>query len=89
MASFGAKLGRDAKENNNDDISEYVPEGVEAMVPYRGKTSEVIYRMMGGFRSGMSYCGARSIEEMRGKGDFIRITQAGMRESMAHDVNLV
>ena len=89
MASFGAKLGRDAKQNSKSDIEEYVPEGVEAMVPFKGDVSEIIYQLMGGFRSGMSYCGSRKLSELKGKCNFVRITQAGIRESHAHDVSLI
>ncbi len=92
MASYGAKFGREAKENNKDtfeSLVDFVPEGVEANVPYRGSISEVLAQMIGGLRSGMSYCGAKTIEEMHEKSEFIRITSAGLKESHAHDVNLI
>ncbi len=92
MASYGAKFGREAKENGNENFEnlvDFVPEGVEANVPYKGSVSEVLCQLLGGLRSGMSYCGSKTIEEMRGKAEFVRITSAGMRESQAHDVNLI
>ena len=66
-----------------------VPEGVEAAVPYKGKVSEVLSQLVGGMKSGMGYVGARNIEELQIKGRFIRITQAGLRESHPHDVNII
>jgi IMP dehydrogenase len=63
-----------------------VPEGIEGMVPYRGKLSDMVFQMVGGLRSAMGYCGCRTIEEMRHKARFIRMTQAGLRESHPHDV---
>jgi len=66
-----------------------VPEGVEAAVPYKGRVSEVLSQLAGGMRSGMGYVGARNIEELRQKGKFIKITQAGLKESHPHDVNII
>ena len=89
MASFGAKLGRDAKEKSSSEIMEFVPEGVEATVLYKGNVAEILHQLMGGLRSGMSYCGSKSISELRGKNNFVRITSSGLRESHSHDVDLV
>ncbi len=92
MASYGAKFGREAKENNSDSFEslvDFVPEGVEANVSYRGSVSEVLHQLVGGLRSGMSYCGSKTIEQMRGKCEFVQITSSGLRESHAHDVNLI
>jgi len=63
-----------------------VPEGIEGKVPYRGPLSTMIYQLMGGLRSGMGYVGARTIEELRRKATFVRITPAGLKESHVHDV---
>jgi len=68
---------------------EYVPEGVEAMVPYRGKANEVITKLVGGLRSGMSYCGSKTIPELYKNGEFIRITSSGKTESGPHDVQMI
>lgn len=92
MASYGAKFGREANENHNDNFEslvDFVPEGVEANVSYRGSVAEVITQLLGGLRSGMSYCGAKTISEMQEKAGFVQITAAGLRESHAHDVNLI
>ena len=87
MASFGAHLGRAARGNENK-TENFTPEGVEAVVPYRGQVSEVLAQLMGGLRSGLSYCGATCIEDARGKCNFIKISSAGMRESKAHGVDV-
>lgn len=80
MASFSAQADRGA------DKSRIVPEGVEAMVPYRGSVHAIIFQYVGGLRSGMSYCGCTSLHELIGTGEFIQITQAGVKESHPHDV---
>lgn len=65
-----------------------VPEGVEGRVPYKGALADTVYQLMGGLRSGMGYCGAATIEELRENGEFVRITGAGLRESHPHDINI-
>ena len=94
MASFYASLGRKYREEgpevvDSDDLNDYVPEGVEAMVPYKGSVVEIIRQMVGGLRSGLSYCGAKTIPEMQMNADFIKITSAGYIESQPHDVDLM
>ena len=68
------------------DLVDYVPEGVEAIVPYKGTAVNVIRQLSGGLKSGMSYCGAKNLQELRRNGEFIRITDVGVKESMPHDV---
>ena len=63
-----------------------VAEGVEGRVPYRGPLRDTIFQLMGGLRSGMGYLGAQSLDELRSKASFVRITPGGLRESHAHDV---
>jgi IMP dehydrogenase len=63
-----------------------VPEGIVGRVPYRGSLSANIHQLIGGLKSGMGYCGCRSIEELREKARFLKISAAGMRESHVHDV---
>ena len=63
-----------------------VPEGIEGRVPYKGPASDVIFQLIGGLRSGMGYCGTPSIEALRTKAKFVRITSGGLRESHPHDV---
>ena len=65
-----------------------VPEGVEGRVPFKGPLSDTVYQLMGGLRSGMGYCGSQTIPELKEKGVFIRITNAGLRESHPHDINI-
>ncbi len=67
-------------------LNKLVPEGIEGRVPYRGTLSEMIYQLVGGMRSGMGYCGTRTIPELQQKAKFIRISGAGLRESHVHDV---
>lgn len=90
MASLGASLGRESREKKGSfdelDLGSIVPEGVEAMVPYRGSTVEVLEQLVGGLRSGISYCGAKNIKEMQNNAEFIQITSAGRTESASHDV---
>ena len=69
-----------------ENSKKFVPEGVEGRVPYRGSVSEIVYQMAGGIRSGMGYCGKKSIEELRTSSEFIRITNAGLLESHPHDI---
>jgi IMP dehydrogenase len=97
MASLGATAARRKREQELADIaqqeddtwlSQVVPEGVEAMVAYRGPLREVLAQLVGGLRSGMSYCNARTIEELQQNARFVRITPAGLRESGPHDVVL-
>jgi len=68
------------------EIDKLVPEGIEGRVPYRGNALQTIYQMIGGLRSGMGYCGCRTIKELQTKTRFIRITNAGLKESHVHDV---
>ncbi len=86
MGSLGAmqKGSKDRYFQTNN--KKLVPEGVEGRVPYRGAVSETIYQMMGGLRSGMGYCGAHNIEELRTNSKFVRITSAGLKESHPHDI---
>jgi IMP dehydrogenase len=66
--------------------SKLVPEGIEGRVPYRGSLSQSIYQLIGGLRSGMGYCGCKTLDEMRTKTRFIKITSSGLKESHVHDV---
>lgn len=70
-----------------NDVKKLVPEGISGRVPFKGKINEVMYQIIGGLRSGMGYCGAASIETLKGS-SFIRITSAGFLESHPHDVTI-
>ncbi|MBH16023.1 MAG: IMP dehydrogenase [Gemmatimonadetes bacterium] len=66
----------------------FVPEGIEARVPYKGPMSETVFQLVGGLKSGMGYCGAASIKELQEKATFVRVTSGGLRESHPHDVTV-
>lgn len=92
MASFGANMNRraaDGRPQDNSAVTEYVPEGVEAMVPYRGTAAELIHQLVGGLRSGMSYSNAKTIPEFWKNATFVKMTSAGLRESFPHDVEVI
>lgn len=92
MASLTANIERNKREGNDltrEEVEEYVAEGVEAAVPYRGKAREVLTQLVGGLQSGMSYSGAHSVEEFQQKAIFVRMTGAGLRESGPHDIEVL
>jgi IMP dehydrogenase len=92
MASLEANIERNKREGNDlthEEIEDYVAEGVEAAVPYRGKAREVLTQLVGGLQSGMSYSGAHSIDEFQQKAIFVRMTGAGLKESGPHDVDVL
>ena len=92
MASQEANITRKQREGDDvtqEEIEEYVAEGVEAAVPYRGQAREVLNQLVGGLQSGMSYSGAHSIEEFQQKAIFVRMTGAGLKESGPHDVEVL
>jgi IMP dehydrogenase len=90
MGSLSAMQSRAGREryfqDPEADIEKMVPEGIEGRVPYKGSLAALVYQLVGGLRAGMGYCGCRSIEELRTKARFIRLTQSGLRESHVHDV---
>ena len=69
-----------------DDNKKFVPEGVEGRVPYRGMLCDTVYQLMGGLRSGMGYCGMETVEDLRKKAQFVKITNASLIESHPHDI---
>lgn len=75
-------------QDMEDDIKKLVPEGISGRVPFKGSLTEVVYQMVGGIRAGMGYCGCKSIEELKTQSKFIKITNAGIRESHPHDVSI-
>jgi len=93
MASLAASLGRKSKETGitsfDDDLNDYVAEGVEAMVPYKGTVVDILKQLSGGVRSGLSYCGAHTIPQMQENAEFIKMSRAGFAESQPHDVSLM
>ncbi len=93
MASLAASIGRKSKLTGSisldDDLNDYVAEGVEAMVPYKGTVTDILKQLTGGVRSGLSYCGARTILQMQNNAEFIKMSRAGFAESQPHDVSLM
>lgn len=93
MASLGASLGRNSKETGSvsfdDDLNDYVAEGVDALVPYKGTVTDILKQLTGGVRSGLSYCGAHTILQMQDNAEFIKMSKAGFAESQPHDVSVM
>ncbi len=95
MGSIGAmqagsadRYFQEADETANPNADKFVPEGIEGRVPYKGSVVAIIFQMAGGLRASMGYCGCATIDEMRGRAEFVEITTAGMRESHVHDVQI-
>lgn len=86
MGSLGAMKEGGRDRYFQEDQKKLVPEGVEGRVPYKGPLADTVYQLMGGVRAGMGYCGTASIQELKAKTKFMRITPAGLRESHPHDV---
>lgn len=74
-------------QENTNDVSKFVPEGISGRVPYKGALNEVMYQLLGGLRAGMGYCGAADLDALK-KSSFTRITNAGVKESHPHDVSI-
>ncbi len=90
MGSLGAMATGSSDryfQDVEDDVKKFVPEGIEGRVAYKGTLKEVVYQYTGGLRAGMGYCGAKDIAELQ-KASFVKITNAGMRESHAHDIEI-
>ncbi len=75
-------------QDMEEDIAKLVPEGIEGIVPYKGPLKDTIYQILGGLKAAMGYCGAKNISQMKEKARFVRITNAGLRESHPHDVKI-
>ena len=91
MGSIGAMSAGSSNryfQKNHKDKSKFIPEGVEARVPYKGSVSEILHQLQGGLRSSMGYIGAKTIKEIQKKSKFIKITKAGFYESMVHSVEM-
>ncbi len=85
-ASFAVAQRRQKVQQENKNLSEVVPEGVESIVPYKGPVAELVGQLVGGLKSGMSYTNSHTISELQNNSDFVQITSAGSRESGAHDL---
>lgn len=91
MGSIGA-MEKGSKDRYFQDaeegIQKLVPEGIEGRVPYKGHLADIVYQMIGGLRSAMGYCGVKNIQELKKDTQFVRITDAGLRESHPHDIDI-
>ena len=90
MGSLGAMATGSSDryfQDVEDEVKKFVPEGIEGRVAYKGFLQEVVYQYTGGLRAGMGYCGAKNITELQ-QAKFVKITNAGMRESHAHDIEI-
>ena len=92
MGSLGAMSQQHGSSDRyfqeNDEIEKLVPEGIEGRVPYKGPLDAIIHQLLGGVRAAMGYTGCKDLEEMRTRPEFLRLTNAGMRESHVHDVTI-
>jgi IMP dehydrogenase len=93
MGSLGAMSERHGSsdryfQDTTSELEKLVPEGIEGRVPYKGSIVSILHQLAGGLRAAMGYTGCRSLEEMRSKPKFVRITTAGVRESHVHDVSI-
>ena len=92
MGSLGAMSQQHGSSDRyfqeNDEIEKLVPEGIEGRVPYKGPLDIIIHQLLGGVRAAMGYTGCKNLEEMRTRPEFLRLTNAGMRESHVHDVTI-
>lgn len=91
MGSVGAMVKGSAERYFQGDVTEsnkLVPEGIEGRVPYKGPVGNVIHQMVGGLRASMGYVGAATVQEMKDKGQFVRMTGAGFKESHAHNITI-
>ncbi len=88
MGSLSAMEEGSADRYFQEDERKFVPEGIEARVPYKGPVSDVVYQLVGGLRSGMGYCGATDLADLRANARFNRITSGGLKESHPHDVTI-
>ena len=90
MGSLGAMATGSSDryfQDVEDDVKKFVPEGIEGRVAYKGTLKEIVYQFTGGLRAGMGYCGAKNLSELKAA-TFVKITNAGMRESHAHDIEI-
>jgi IMP dehydrogenase len=90
MGSLGAMMESTSRDRyfqeDIEELAKLVPEGIEGRVPYKGPISDIVYQLVGGLRSGMGYCGVGNLKALKAKPRFIRITEAGLKESHPHDV---
>jgi IMP dehydrogenase len=86
MGSMGALAQGTSNRYDQDPSGKLVPEGIEGRVPYKGMLADLVYQLVGGLRAGMGYCGCATIQDLRERGRFVRVTSAGLKEGHVHDV---
>ena len=86
MGSIGAMQQGSDRYAQDTSPGKLVPEGVEGRVPHKGQLGDLVHQLVGGVRAGMGYCGCKTIDEMRLKTRFVKISPAGLREAHVHDV---
>jgi IMP dehydrogenase len=86
MGSMGAMTMGSSDRYAQDSNGKLVPEGIEGRVPYKGMLADLVYQLVGGLRAGMGYCGCATIQDLRERGRFVRVTSAGLKEGHVHDV---
>jgi IMP dehydrogenase len=88
MGSLGAMQAGSKDRYFQENVRKLVPEGIEGRVPYKGPVADTVYQLIGGLRAGMGYCGVKNLDELRENTRFIRITNASLRESHPHDIQI-
>ncbi|MBQ6438338.1 IMP dehydrogenase [bacterium] len=88
MGSLAAMKKGSGDRYGQAGAKKLVPEGIEGRVPYKGALEDVIFQLLGGLRAGMGYCGCHTIDDMRSRAEFVKISSAGLRESHPHDVQI-
>jgi len=93
MGSLAAMQQREGSsdryfQDKQDGIDKLVPEGIEGRVPYKGSLTNIVFQLVGGLRSSMGYTGSATIDRMRENSEFVRVSNAGIRESHVHDVGI-
>jgi IMP dehydrogenase len=90
LAAMAAAQGSRERyfQEDADELTKLVPEGIEGRVPFKGPLAHSVFQLMGGLRAGMGYCGVRDVEELRTRTRFVRVSNAGLRESHPHDVTI-
>jgi len=88
MGSLAAMQSGSKDRYFQEEAKKFVPEGVEGRVAYKGEVAEVVYQLIGGLKAGMGYCGTQTIDDLRTKSEFMKITSAGLRESHPHDIHI-
>ncbi len=88
MGSLGAMKAGSRDRYFQENEKKLVPEGIEGRVPYKGPLADTVFQLIGGLKAGMGYCGVKNLQELKEKTRFIRVTNASLRESHPHDIQI-